>query len=316
MTGQDRGGVVEPGTVVTRAERDQAVEDWLRAAAHDITKARDEWRTMGVALLRCGGIFAAVGIPAELVHAAAGSDEPDAVDAFLRDALHGGPVFTGAYWRTYYALVPASTARHWRCREAECHGVGSYIGVPRPGRTRGEVARWHSYWCVPMDSPGELCEPDVVAELVAAGLAKRRETAEAQGKRASWKPLDSVGVELETAGLYWDAVRVDCPLADRALARLGERSGSAIQDKLGEVVYWLIEPGSADGWDEMSQVKVLGASPRTYVTVPPVRCVDPVGVFWRVPYDSDHYLTDAGVLRDALLAALKPDPAGDTGRRP
>ena len=82
-------------------------------------------------------------------------------------------------------------------------------------------------------------------------------------KRTAWRPGNGAGVELERAGAYWDAVRVQCPLANLVLVGLASHTGSVIQHRLDGVMYWLIKPGSADDWDEMPQVKVLGASPRT-----------------------------------------------------
>ncbi|MFI9755806.1 hypothetical protein [Streptomyces collinus] len=52
---------------------------WLLVAAEDWNKARDEWAHGRVTLLRCGGIFAAVRLPADLGHAAAGSLPFDAL---------------------------------------------------------------------------------------------------------------------------------------------------------------------------------------------------------------------------------------------
>src|SRR5690606_1944981 len=135
MTGRQVGA----SHVVTRAERDQAVTDWLLAAAQDLYRARGEWESIGVTMLRCGGIFTVVAVPADIVHTAAGTVEPDAVDAYLCEALHGGPVFIGASGRHYCALVPVSTACRWKSREAVCHAAGTFVRVPRPGRTRSEV---------------------------------------------------------------------------------------------------------------------------------------------------------------------------------
>ena len=167
-----QGAEVKPGHIVTRAERTLAVTDWLLAAAHDRHRADAEWRDLGVTLLRCGGIFSVVGIPADIVHGAAGTAEPDTVDAFLHQALHGGPVFVGASWRHYYALAPASTARYWQGRGVACHGIGACIGVPRPGRLRGDVRPGSPGWCVEMDHPGALCEPKAVAHLIAVCRAR------------------------------------------------------------------------------------------------------------------------------------------------
>lgn len=162
--------------VTSRAERQLAVSHWLLAAAQDMNEARKEWAVGGIALLRCGGIFSAIRVPAEVVHAAAGTDELHQVNAYLSAALMGGPVFVDVASRRYYALVPGSAARQdaWKSRlvpEAECLGSGCFLGVPTPGATAPSEAR--SYWCVPMDSPGELCAPQAVSQLVMTGRYQR-----------------------------------------------------------------------------------------------------------------------------------------------
>ncbi|WP_433917049.1 hypothetical protein [Streptomyces sp. NBC_01744] len=160
----------------TRHERQLAVSHWLLAAAQDMKEARKEWAVAGIALLRCGGIFSAIRVPAEVVHAAAGTDELHQVNAYLSAALMGGPVFVDVASRRYYVLVPASAAHQdvWKSRlvpEVECLGSGCFLGVPSPNATAPSEAR--SYWCVPMDSPGELCVPQAVSQLVMAGRYQR-----------------------------------------------------------------------------------------------------------------------------------------------
>ncbi|MEU8834324.1 hypothetical protein [Streptomyces sp900116325] len=158
--------------VHTRHERQLAVSHWLLAAAPDMKEARKEWAVGGIALLRCGGIFSAIRVPAEVVHAAAGTEELHQVNAYLSAELMGGPVFVDVASRRYYVLVPASAAHQdvWKSRvvpEAECLGSGCFLGVPTPSATAPSEAR--SYWCVPMDSPGELCVPQAVTQLVMTG---------------------------------------------------------------------------------------------------------------------------------------------------
>lgn len=53
--------------VHTRHERELAVSHWLLAAAQEVKEARKEWAVAGIALLRCGGIFSAIRVPAEVV---------------------------------------------------------------------------------------------------------------------------------------------------------------------------------------------------------------------------------------------------------
>lgn len=167
----------------TRAERELAVGHWLLSAAQDMGEARAQWAEQGVTVLRCGGIFAAVRIPAELVHAAAGTSAPSEVGAYLAEALHGGPVLVDRHGTRYYVLVPASTARWWHVPDSECLGVGACLGVPRPGISASGAAS-PSYWAVPMDSPGVLCVPDDVSRLVMTGRS-RREVAQSRGRGGS-----------------------------------------------------------------------------------------------------------------------------------
>lgn len=156
-------------------DRELAVSHWLLSAAPDIREARNQWVTKGIALLRCGVVFAAVRIQAEIVQAAAGTEDPKHTDAYLQEALQGGPVFIDTSSQRYYALVPASTTRmpQWATAVpgAECLGPGCFLGVPSPQRTDPSSSR--SYWCVPMDGPGVLCSPDAVALLVAYGNHQR-----------------------------------------------------------------------------------------------------------------------------------------------
>ncbi|WP_266978452.1 hypothetical protein [Streptomyces sp. NBC_01669] len=159
----------------SRCERELAVSHWLLAAAEDMKAARREWEGTGIALLRCGGLFAAIRIPAGIVQAAAGTEDPKRIGVYLDEAVHG-PVFIDTSSQRYYALVPASTPRlpQWADRkvpDAECLGSGCFLGVPRPQRTEPEQFR--SYWCVPMDGPGALCSPDAVSQLVAYGRYQR-----------------------------------------------------------------------------------------------------------------------------------------------
>ncbi|MGI5193050.1 hypothetical protein ACQEVY_05310 [Streptomyces sp. CA-288835] len=155
--------------VTTRAERELVTAHWLLAAADSHDEARAQWHRHGLALLRCGTLFSAVRIPARLVHAAAGSEDPATVDAFLAEALHGGPVICARRGRHFYALVPASTAARWRQPGAECLGRDTYLGVPRPDAVGLDHQAWASYWSVAMPSAAELCTPTAVAQLVAVG---------------------------------------------------------------------------------------------------------------------------------------------------
>ncbi|MET9818363.1 hypothetical protein [Streptomyces sp. NPDC006355] len=176
MNGQIiRPRVVEGTSVVMPAERQLAVGHWLLTAAEDREKALRQWDGQDVALLACGGIFSAVRAPAALVWAAVGTEDLDDVDDRLRKWFDGGAVFMDLHGLHYYALVPGSTASRWRERDypgVACLGRDHYLGVPA---ARSVERRGRAYWCVPMDSPGDLCYVDEVTELLRTGQAARRE---------------------------------------------------------------------------------------------------------------------------------------------
>ena len=161
----------QPGALVhTRVDQESAASHWLLSAHPEPSKARQEWFSEGgLVLLPLGTLFSAVRIPGPLVHAAAGSEDPTVVDAFLAEALFGGPVICDPRGCRYYALVPASTAVRWRDPRAECLGRGTYLGVPRLDAVDPNAHAWSSYWSVPMPSAAELCGPAAVAQLVAVG---------------------------------------------------------------------------------------------------------------------------------------------------
>ncbi|RFU85177.1 hypothetical protein DY218_18630 [Streptomyces triticagri] len=171
MAPSQPGADVPPTQAPARAGMDRAVEHWLLSAASDRRTALREWSTTGIAMVRCGGIFAALRVPADIIHAAAGTDDPAGIDCYLSNALRG-PVLVDRFARRYYALVPSSTAR---CPElsaalgpgVECLGTNSFLGVPHP--TRPHPGATPSYWCVPAKVPGPLCSPGAIVKVVNRG---------------------------------------------------------------------------------------------------------------------------------------------------
>lgn len=167
----------EPGVLVhTGSDRRLAIEDWLLSAAPARDRARTEWQEAGMALLPMGTLFSAIRIPQTLVFAIVGRASHEEVDAFLADALEGGPVICDPRQHRYYALVPGSmpakwtaAAEDWMDLGVECQGRGWYLGVPRVDAVDLNPVTWASYWSVPMPSAGELCPPLAVARLLAAG---------------------------------------------------------------------------------------------------------------------------------------------------
>lgn len=160
--------------VVTGLERQLAVAHWLLGAADDRGLAREQWEALdGVALLACGGTLGAVRAPARLVWAVLGTEDLAAVDAGLRRWFDGGAAFMDLHSLLYYFLVPGSTAKHWPREDfpdVECLGRDHFLGVPA---VRLVEPRGRSYWCMPMDGPGDLCYVDEVQELLRRGQAVR-----------------------------------------------------------------------------------------------------------------------------------------------
>ncbi|MEU3507712.1 hypothetical protein ABZ733_07250 [Streptomyces longwoodensis] len=172
----------EPQPIIcTGAERRLAVEHWLLSTLPNRearAKARAQWAEHGLAMLPLGGLMSAVRIPAALVQALARTVQPPAMDAFLADALDGGPVVCSMHggWR-YYALVPGRMPRtwhdmaaRWQGEDVDCLGRGAYLGVPPVDRTGYDRGTRASYWSVPMESLGALCDPLVVARFTASAM--------------------------------------------------------------------------------------------------------------------------------------------------
>ncbi|MEU4349184.1 hypothetical protein [Streptomyces sp. NPDC023838] len=147
----------------------RAITDWL-ASAHHVPAQAGRELDVGIALLRTGAVFDAIRLPAPVVHAAADSEDPDAVASFLAEVLEDGAVIHDAYgvgvW--YYALVPPGTYADWRVPDVECLRPGTWLGVPRLDLT----ARPGPYWAVPPSAVGSVCAARAVADLVALGQGR------------------------------------------------------------------------------------------------------------------------------------------------
>ncbi|GAA0289701.1 hypothetical protein PV735_05200 [Streptomyces turgidiscabies] len=149
---------------------DEAVGAWLLGATESRDRSRTEWQDLGVTMLPTGRIFSAIRMSARLVHAAACTTDLAAVDHYLARALVGGPAIHDPHRCRYYVLMSADSGRPWEyTRDVEPRGLGSYVGVPRPGRNAPDDSG-APYWSVSMEAAGALCAPSVVAALVEIGL--------------------------------------------------------------------------------------------------------------------------------------------------
>ncbi|MFE4752363.1 hypothetical protein ACFRIB_19145 [Streptomyces mirabilis] len=165
------GVMVHPGQ-----DRYLAVEHWLCCASPE---ARQDWRDEEMPPLRCGILFTAVSLPGYLIHSVAGSTEPAEVDAFLAQALEGGPVIASGGHRRYWALVPPSAVDGWTDPASECLAPGTFLGVPPIHRKTHQPGL--SYWAVAMDSPAVLCSTGLVTWLSRMGQTRHRAQLEREG---------------------------------------------------------------------------------------------------------------------------------------
>lgn len=170
-------------SVTTASERATAGGHWLLGAAPSILEARASWERSGSAWLTPGVLFGAIHIPAGVVHAALGEDSPMECTAALDVRLCGGPVFYGdqGFGRegAYTALVPASVAGAWAVRGSIPHHRMALLEVPAPEAV-GPEQTGRLWWAVPLDGPGLLCEPGLIAALVAQGQSVLDEAKAAQ----------------------------------------------------------------------------------------------------------------------------------------
>ena len=161
------------GAVSIRSERALASGYWLLAAAPLRAQAKTEWDEWGAAWLRPGVLFAAVSIPACVLHAAVGLGSPQECAGPLAEALEYGPLFYGPddFQRegSYTALLPSSVAR----LRVQLPGVvtlpqRALLLVPAPNVT-GPVDGGGPWWVSPLDGPALLCPPDRVVALARVG---------------------------------------------------------------------------------------------------------------------------------------------------
>ncbi|MFF4588820.1 hypothetical protein [Streptomyces sp. NPDC001388] len=160
----------------TQAALDAAIVEWL-ARAHPVPqRPRREWATQGVALLPLGERFAAVRMPADVVHAAVETGDHDEVAVRLGTLLGGSIIYDRRVsGGTYYALVQGHTGLVWPYEDtAACLSFGTYLGVPRLDQQQPPG----TYWVVPPRYEGDLVPPRSIVALLQAGRSRMTPEAE------------------------------------------------------------------------------------------------------------------------------------------
>ncbi|MHC0433291.1 hypothetical protein ACX6XY_24410 [Streptomyces sp. O3] len=157
------------------------MSEWLAQAHPRPGHVLAEWGTQALVLLPLGGLFSAVRIADDLVHAAAGSSEPKSATGYLTGQLRFGPVIHDGGSRHYYALVPADAGPDLDRPGVRRLGSGTWLGVPRLDRTQPPGP----YWSVTPRSPFRLCRLTDVADLVNTGRARLTTLTAAGGTEAA-----------------------------------------------------------------------------------------------------------------------------------
>lgn len=129
------------------ARANPAVE-WPASVAPDPEACRWEWERSprGVALLPAGKAWDVLILPGRL-----GYPTLDVLTRFLGEP---GPVLVDFGDSRMGFFVPPGTAARWLGTGIRTAGAGTWIVVPRPGRSTGSVR-----WLVPPDGSGTLTDP-------------------------------------------------------------------------------------------------------------------------------------------------------------
>ncbi|MCI3277668.1 hypothetical protein [Streptomyces cylindrosporus] len=150
---------------------DHRILQWLARVHGSAREANTEWRTQGVAMLPMGDRLCAIKLRGELVHAACNTDDPAQVATILAERLDGAVIGDDRVGATYYPLINNHAGLVWDLdNDAPCLGDGVYLGVPDLHR----VAPPGAHWVVRPRYEGDLCRPQFVRDLVAAGTQRLR----------------------------------------------------------------------------------------------------------------------------------------------
>ena len=182
----------------TQEALDRAITEWLARSDPSPERARWEWATQGVALLPLGERFAAVRMPAHVVHAGVQSKDRDRVAVALGESLGGSIIHDQLVsGGTYYALIQGHAALAWAYEDiATCLGHGTYLGVPRIDR-QGPPG---TYWVVPPRYEGDLCAPRAIAALLRDGRKRLVRQAEWGGSPDNPAITEAVADTLSAEG--------------------------------------------------------------------------------------------------------------------
>lgn len=142
---------------------------WLTRAADSPEQAHRDWAERGVTLLRCDRSFAAVRIPAHIMHAALDTDDPAAIADALAFDLGGPVIWDGHATSPYYALIQWHAGLVWDgAEDTPCLATNTYLGVPSLGHTEPPGP----HWVVAPRRDGDLCRPSTVRTFIARARRK------------------------------------------------------------------------------------------------------------------------------------------------
>ncbi|WP_416975675.1 hypothetical protein [Streptomyces sp. 4F14] len=157
----------------------EAIREWFADSCPDGTTPSREPGS-GVTMLPLGEVITAVRMSARLVHAAAGTEDPEELAAYLAETLRGPVIHDAAGdGRPYYVLTPHRD-REWLLPADAAHlTAGTWLAIPDLDQ-RGPRA---AHWVTPPRYPGDLCRIDHVCEFILQGLRGMAPAAAEEGDR-------------------------------------------------------------------------------------------------------------------------------------
>lgn len=181
----------------TQEALDRAISEWLARSDPSPEQVWREWAAQGIALLPLGERFAAVRMPARVVHAAAQSEKLDEVAVALGESLGGSVIHDRRVaGGTYYALIQGHAALVWPYDDiAACLGHGTYLGIPRIDRQQPPG----TYWVVPPRYEGDLCAPRAITALLRDGQTRLAQRTGQGGALASSSSVNRSDQMIHTA---------------------------------------------------------------------------------------------------------------------
>jgi hypothetical protein len=133
-----------------------------------------------------------------------------------------------------------------------------------------------------------------MSTLMPAASAWLAEADPDPGRASRW--LSSTTIVVLPTGTLFDAVKV--PLHTGRLVHEAGIEGPVISDPMGQVLYFLVPPGTSRTWKAGGDIVCRGTG--TFLTVPVPEVTAPPGPHWLQPPTEHGRLVDPGRLAELL----------------